>query len=168
MRKALATLALALALTLSFAVPSHAQTTYSSNTAFYCDMASGYPVTSFEQFSCRGITYKNTDVTTALEFFFQGGIPRNWVELYQTTPLVYGQGAVLEVTAFTLPNPLQPEPGVITTPGRFAFNWTMTDEAGGVHTGTVSGTWENFHVCGGRGCRWWAPELISNSITITK
>jgi hypothetical protein len=109
MRKVLATLALVLAL--CFAIPSHAQTTYLSETPFYCDMASAQPLTSFTQFSCRGITYKNPDGTTALQYYFQGGIPRNWVDLYQTSPLIYGQGTVTEVTTFTLPNPLRPKRG---------------------------------------------------------
>jgi len=163
MKKPLALAALAVL----FAVPSHAQTTYSSDTRFYCDMASAQPITSFQQFSCRGITYDNANGTVALEYYFQGGIPRNWFDLYQSSPLTYGQGTVTQVTTFTLPSPLRPEPGVTTVPGQFAFNWTMTDENGVVHTGTVSGTWFNQQVCGGRGCYWWAPKLLSNSITIS-
>jgi hypothetical protein len=47
---------LAVAVLLSFvAVSANAQTTYSSTAPFVCDAASRYPVTSFYQFSCRGI-----------------------------------------------------------------------------------------------------------------
>jgi len=140
-------------------------TTYSSNTPFYCDAASAQPITSFQQFSCRGITYDDPDGTVALEYFFQGGIPRNWFELFNASPSFSGQGTVTQ-TNFTLPNPVRPEPGVTTVPGQFAVNWTMTDTNGVVHTGLVSGTWVNHQQCGGRGCYWWQPRLLSNSITI--
>jgi hypothetical protein len=152
-------------------IAAKAQTTYSSNytsnTPFYCDAASAQPLTSFQQFSCRGIVYDNANHTVALEYSFQGGIPRNWYDLYQTNPPISGQslGTVTE-TQFTLPSPIRPEAGVTTIPGQFAFKFTMTDAKGVLHSGTVSGTWVNYQVCGGRGCYWWIPKLLSNSITI--
>jgi hypothetical protein len=161
MKKMFAVLALLFAT--SLIVTAQSTTTYSSNTPFYCQPSSAQPIQSFQLFNCRGITYKNADGTTALEYFFSG-YP-NWFELWQPTFFGQAQQSVTLVD-FTLPNPVRPQPGVVTTPGTFAFNWALTDANGASHTGSVSGTWVNHQQCGGRGCYWWQPELLSNSITI--
>jgi hypothetical protein len=167
--KRLSAVAFVIAFALAFAIPSHAQTvTYSSNTPFYCRMASAQPLTSFEQFDCVAINYDNPDGTLALSFYFNANTPERWFNYYRANPLTYGEayGAITGPTAFTLPVPLRPEPGVTTIPGQFTFNFTVPDRNGLMHTGTVTGTWMNYQVCGGRGCYWWAPKLLSNSITV--
>lgn len=146
---------------LVMSLPMFAQTTYTSTNHFICDMASLYPVTSFNQFSCRGITYHDASNTLMVEYFFRGS--PNWFDLYTANGYVVRPPAsqsnyLTQLTAFT-----QPANG---GPGTFAFHWTLTDAAGTVHTGAVSGTWEDITICGGRGCRWHAPDLLSNTITI--
>ena len=146
---------------LAMSLPMCAQTTYSSSTPFICDMASVYPITSFNQFSCRGITYHDTTNTLEIEYFFRGS--PNWFDLYMANggvlrPPVLGEEYITQLTAFT--------PSANGQPGTYAFNWTLTDTNNVVHTGTVSGTWQDIRICGGRGCLWHAPQLLSNKITI--
>jgi hypothetical protein len=148
---------------LSLSLPVKAQSTYpvtyKGTANFVCDAASAYPVTSFGQFSCRGIRFYDANNVLAGSYYFM-----NFFRFLLYTvngdvaaPLP-GWGQNTGVTHFT-------QPGT-NSPGTFAFNWTITDANNVVHTGSVSGTWKNFLICGGRGCRWWAPELVTNSITI--
>jgi hypothetical protein len=115
-----------------------------------------------DQFSCRGVSFYDANKALAGTYYFQYTV-RNWFDLYTVNgdvarPSVLGTDYITAVTGFT-------EPGT-NGPGTFAFTWTLTDANNVVHTGSVAGTWVNFHICGGRGCRWWAPELVTNSITI--
>jgi hypothetical protein len=139
---------------------SRAQTTYPAThngaADFICDAASVYPVTSFSQFSCRGVSFYGANNGLAGTYYFQY-TTRNWFDL----PPVLGSDYIVEVTGFTQPY-TSTSP---VTPGTFAFNWTLTDAHNVVHTGLVSGLWINVHVCGGKSC-WYHPELLSNSITI--
>lgn len=143
------------------AVSAFGQTTYTSTKPFICDMASAHPVTSFSQFSCRGITIHDANNTLQVEYFFRDS--PNWFDLYTANgdvvrPPQTGTNYMTQLTTFTDPASGQP--------GTYAFNWTLTDAAGTVHTGRASGTWQDVQICGGRGCYWHAPELLSNSITI--
>jgi hypothetical protein len=156
-------LSLALVL-LSLAPAASAATTYpvtyTGAANFVCDAASAYPVTSFGQFSCRGVRFYDANNVMAGYYYFMNF---SRFLLYTVNgdvaaPLP-GWGQNTGVTNIT-------EPGT-NSPGTFAFNWTQTDANNVVHTGSVSGTWKNFLLCGGRGCRWWAPELVTNSITLT-
>jgi hypothetical protein len=137
--------------------------TYNGSANFVCDAASLHPVTSIYQFSCRGINFYDANNAFAGTYYFR---VVNWFLLYTVNPVngdvagpaVQASGFPIAVTGFTLPS------GNI--PGTFAFNWTWTDANKVVHTGSVSGTWENFQICGGRGCQYWAPKLVTNAITI--
>jgi hypothetical protein len=134
--------------------------TYNGSANFVCDAASAHPVTSIYQFSCRGVSFYDANNALAGTYYFR---VVNWFDLYTVNgdvarPPVQGTNFPIEVTGFTLPS--------ATGPGTFAFNWTLTDANKVVHTGSVSGTWVNFQICGGRGCYWWAPKLVTNSITI--
>jgi hypothetical protein len=147
---------------------SRAQTTYPAThngaADFICDAASVYPVTSFSQFSCRGVSFHGANNALAGTYYFQY-TTRNWFDLYTVNgdvarPPVLGRDFIVEVTGFTQPNT---STGPVT-PGTFAFNWTLTDAHNVAHIGSVSGLWVNVHVCGGKSC-WYHPELLSNSIT---
>jgi hypothetical protein len=143
MRKAL----LLFATVVLFGVAAKAQT-YSEPAPFVCDAASLHPVTSFYQFDCRGIKLADSTGTVVGSFFF-------------------GLGKV----TVTLPGiPYPPTNNNITnlnyfTANTFSFDWEEEDANGVLHTGTASGTWEDFVICGGRGCQYHAPKLLTFSTT---
>jgi hypothetical protein len=157
----LALVVTALAPTASAATTS--PVTYNGSANFVCDAASLHPVTSIYQFSCRGINFYDANNVFAGTYYFK---VVSWFLLYTVNPLNGdvarpagpASGFPIAVTGFTMPS------GNI--PGTFAFTWTWTDANNVVHTGSVSGTWVNIQICGGRGCQYWAPKLVTNSITI--
>jgi len=140
-------------------VSLHAQTTYNTTTPFVCNAASAHPVTSFYQFECRGMNWKDMSGSVLAEYFIYGYN----VAVEASMPLVpfndFRQSTV-QLTNFT-----QPANG---NPGTYAFNWTTVDSSGGTHLGRASGTWQDTVVCGGRGCYWHAPKLITQSLTINQ
>jgi len=141
------------------AVSAFGQTTYSTDTPFVCNAASAHPVTSFYQFTCRGMTWKDASGNVLAEYFIYGGY--NEAAVYATAPPVSFndfRNSTLQITSFS-----QPANG---NPGTYSFDWTTVDPNGVSHSGSASGTWVDFVICGGRGCYWHAPKLVSNSITI--
>jgi hypothetical protein len=142
-------------LMLSFvAVSAKAQSTHSSPAPFVCDAASLHPVTSFYQFQCRGIKLANSSGTVVGSFFL---FSNEHVEVALTTipypPDTY-DSHVTAVDSFTVGNP-----------GTFQFEWQEEDANGVFHTGTASGTWEDYVICGGRGCQYHAPKLLTFTTT---
>jgi hypothetical protein len=134
--------------------------TYTGKANFICAAASAAPVTSFSQFSCGGINFYDANNVSAgtYSFSYTTRFALYTVNGEVAQPPVQGSNAITALTGFTTPS--------ATSPGTFAFTWTLTDANNAVHTGSVSGTWVNYHICGGRGCAWWAPELVTNAITI--
>lgn len=144
---------LAVAVLLSFgAVSANAQTTYSSPSPFICDMASRYPVTSFYQFSCRGIKLTSSGNVVGSFYLFSSGEVQIAVPNIPYPPDIY-DSYVTHLDSFTEPNG--------SNPGTFKFEWQEEDANGVFHTGTASGTWVDQVICGGRGCAWHAPELLT-------
>jgi len=139
------------------AVGAKAQTTYVSHSAFTCDMASHYPVISFYQFSCRGIKLANSEGTVLGNFY--------WFSNENVEVFVPGlthepdnfESYITKVVSFT-----EPRTG---DPGTFQFEWQQLDANNVLHRGTASGTWEDRVICGGRGCQWHAPKLLTFSTT---
>jgi len=144
-------------LVLALAVSAFGQTTYSTDTSFVCNAASAHPVTSFYQFTCRGMNWKDSSGNVLAEYFIYG---YNVAVEATVPPVAFNdfRQSTVQLTTFT-----QPANG---NPGTYGFDWTTVDPSGVSHSGSASGTWVDFVICGGRGCYWHAPKLLSNSITI--
>lgn len=144
-----------------FWLSAKAQTTYSMPSPFLCSAASRYPVTQFHQFSCRGIQMADSTGKIVGSFFFTAAYetvevslpgvpwPPNTYESYMTAPIP---------VSFTTPSG--------NNPSTFEFNWQDVDANGVLHTGTASGTWRDQVICGGSGCAWHAPKLLTFSTTV--
>jgi hypothetical protein len=146
-----------------FAVSAKAQT-YSSPAPFTCDAASLHPVTSFYQFNCRGIrlaTWTTSTLSVVGTFFLFNTGSRVEVVLppnISPDPGDYFNSTVTQLDSFTEPSRDQP--------GTFEFEWQQ-DNADESHvTGTASGTWEDYVICGGRGCQYHAPKLLTFTTTV--
>lgn len=124
-----------------------------ASSTFVCDAASRYPVTSFYQFECRGIRLADSSGKVVGSFFLF-----RVSEIGISLPgIVYDpyDSYVTKLDSFTEPNG--------NTPGTFQFEWQADN---GAHTGTASGTWVDFVICGGRGCQWHAPKLLTFQTTV--
>ena len=152
------------------AVSAKAQTTYqASNTPFVCDAATLARVPlSWSMFACRGLIYKDASGNQVADLFFWGS---GRIEVFTPSWTMGPYTSSLSLTNFTPPDPEYC--GVINqfcksgvTPGAFSFTWSGTDANGVQHSGSVSGTWINQQVCGGRGCQYYHPYLESAALTL--
>jgi hypothetical protein len=142
-------------LMLSFvAVSAKAQTTYSSPEPFVCSAASLHPVTSFYQFSCRGIKLATNGNVVGSFFFYSSRVQVSLPNIAYPS----NDNFITNLDSFSEPS--------ATGPGTFRFDWQEEDANGVLHTGTASGTWIDYAICGGRGCQYHAPELLTFSTTI--
>lgn len=157
------------ALMLLWACTLRAQTTYPMDkTPFVCNAVTMVSIEMpFGDFNCRGVFYNSGDI----ELFFNGGSGSLQVSSKSGGWLAYGK---LTETSFTQSNPYScpvKMPGYITgcpagtIPGTFSFTWSATDANKVVHTGSVSGTWENIQYCGGERC-WYHPTLETAPLTL--
>jgi hypothetical protein len=163
---AVASLMLALGPCLSVEAQTTYPATYTGTVNYVCHAASLRPVTSFDQFDCWGINFFDHENVMAGTYYFRDDVA-NYFNLYTVNgdaaqPTQYLISHITQLTGFTEPNTSTTP----VTPGTFSFTWTVTDADSVVHTGSVSGTWINKQICGGRGCQYWAPQLVSNSITM--
>lgn len=134
------------------AVSAKAQSTYPSPSSFVCDAASRYPVTSFYQFSCRGIKLASGGKVVGSFFLFNAEAVQVALPNIPYPPDTF-DSYVTHLDSFT-----DPSGG---NPGTFQFEWQEEDASGVLHTGNASGTWVDHVICGGRGCQWHAPELLT-------
>jgi hypothetical protein len=144
-----------------FAISAFSQNVYTTTTPFVCNAASAHPITSFYQFTCRGMTWKDTSGNVLAEYFIYGGY--NEAAVYATVPPVSFndfRNSTLQITSFS-----QPANG---NHGAYSFDWTTVDPSGVSHSGSASGTWEDHVICGGRGCYWHAPKLLTQILTINQ
>jgi hypothetical protein len=133
-----------------FAISAKAQS-YSEPAPFICDAASLHPVTSFYQFSCRGIRLERDGDVVGSFFFYSSRVQVSLPSI--TFPL--SDNFITKLDSFSVGNP-----------GTFQFEWQEEDANGVLHTGTASGTWEDYVICGGRGCQYHAPKLLTFTTTI--
>ena len=151
-----------LLLSLAMSLPLFAQTTYTGQSNFVCSAASPHPVQYAYQFTCRGIPLADapasniTGVPTS--YFFSVSYDYLDTNIPQLAPWPSSNNANMNVTLFGVPNG--------TDPGQLQFTDTFTDGNGVNHNATVKATWVDQTICGGRGCYWHAPKLLTNSITI--
>jgi hypothetical protein len=134
-----------------------AQTTYYSPSPFRCDAASLHPVVSFYQFSCRGIKLADSTGNIVGSFFlFSNEAVQVALPNIPYPPDIF-DSYVTKVDFFTTPSD--------GNPGTISFDWQVEDANGVFHTGTASGTWVDYVICGGRGCQWHAPKLLTFTTT---
>jgi len=132
-------------------------TTYHSPSPFICDAASLRPVAYFSQFSCRGI--KLADSTGSIDgsfFLFSNETVQVALSNIPYPPDTF-DSYVTKVDSFTTPSG--------GNPGTISFDWQVEDANGVFHTGTASGTWVDYVICGGRGCQYHAPKLLTFTTT---
>jgi hypothetical protein len=141
---------------LAMSLPLCAQTSYSLPSPFYCDAASRYPVTSFYQFSCRGIKLASSGNVVGSFFLFSSGAVQIALPNIPYPPDTF-DSYVTKLDSFTDPHG--------SSPGTFQFDWQEEDANGVFHTGRASGTWVDYVICGGRGCAWHAPKLLTFTTT---
>lgn len=138
-------------LVLLLSLSAFAQTTYTMPGTFVCDAASVYPVQYFSQFDCRGIKLEDSTETVIGDFFL---FNPNEIEIGLPG---FTANPYLSKTTSSPAGPL---------PSTFQFTWQATDTNGVTHTGTATVTWQDHRICGGRGCYWHAPKLLSFQTTV--
>lgn len=134
-----------------------AQTTYHGQLDFVCDAASAHPVQYYSQFTCRGIALYDSSGNNVGSYYFSTYYGYLRVNLPGIAPWPSSNDTITKIDAFSIP---------MSQPGDLHFEAVFTDAHGVTHSATVSATWKDFVMCGGRGCYWHAPELLSNSLTI--
>jgi hypothetical protein len=149
-----------------FAVPTKAQT-YTTNTPFPCHGASlqqyWYETLKLDGFNCWGIEVYDDSGTPKATYYFNGQ-SANRFEVY-----IPGQnGFSVAYGTFIGTSFTDPKPGctIAACAGKFEFTWSGPDTNGVQHSGSVSGEWVNYQICGGRGCQYWAPKLLSSALTL--
>ncbi len=151
-----------LLLSLAMSLPLFAQTTYTGQANFVCSAASAHPVQYAYQFTCRGIPLPGERASTVqgvpTSYYFSTSYDYLDVNIPNVAPWPSSNNANLNITLFGVPNG--------TDPGQLQFTDSFTDANGVTHSVTVNATWIDHVICGGRGCYWHAPELLTNSITI--
>ena len=152
------------------AISAKAQTTYVGTVPKVCDPYNFQPIQNAYQFQCRGIQLSTEPGGPIVGSFY---LFTSFVEVYvpglSVTPNGYFDNSHT-VTSFTLPVPnnwVSGEPPVPTTPGTISWTWQELNAVDGkMWTGTAQATWMSWHICGGRGCQYWAPKLLSFSVTV--
>jgi hypothetical protein len=141
-------------LTALCAIGLSAQNTFTMPGTFSCDAVSLYPITSFYQFDCRGVPFNDSNgVRVGQVFWFSfGHFFWTFADIAQPTT-----NPVAKLDSFTVPSN--------GSPGTFQVEWQLKDANGLYHFGVWSGTWQNVRPCGGRGCQYWRPQLLSGQTT---
>lgn len=150
-----------LLLFLAMSLPLFAQTTYQLGTnyggsTFICSMASRYKITSPYQFNCNGVPLlDNGGNVGSVQIENAGG----WIQVH--APGIAEPNQYLE-------SKLVPDMSQCSTPnggpGKVVFNFQITDASGSTFHGTVSAPWDDDLICGGRGCQWYAPKLLTTPV----
>jgi hypothetical protein len=147
---------------LVMSLPMFAQTTYQLGTnyggsTFVCSMASRFPITSPYQFNCNVVPLLNNGTQVgSVQIENAGG----WIQVHApgiAEPQQYLESKLSpDMSQFSLPNS--------AGPGKVVFNYEITDANNNVFHGTVSAPWDNRLICGGRGCQYYAPQLLTTPV----
>lgn len=160
-------------LLLAMSLPLFAQSTYQLGTnntpgTFVCSMASVYPIQSPYEFNCNGVPLLSNGVVVGRVQIMNGG---GWAQVHApgiAEPQQYLQSRlVADESKFVLPQPPQSQTGCQineTTPGNVVFNYQITDANGSVFHGTFTAPWFDKRIAGGRGCVWYAPNLLTTPV----
>ena len=148
-------------LILAMSMPLFAQTTYQlgtnySGSTFICSTASRYTITSPYQFNCNGVPLlQNGSKVGSVQIENAGG----WIQVH--APGIAEPNQYLE-------SKLEPDMSQWSSPnggqGKVVFNFQVTDSSGNTFHGTVSAPWNDALICGGRGCQWYAPQLLTTPL----
>lgn len=149
-------------LLLAMSMPLVAQTTYTGKSNFVCSAVSAHPVQYAYQFTCRGIPFPDAPASTVqgvpTSFYFSTSYDYLDVNIPEVAPWPSSNNANMNITLFGVPNG--------NDPGQLQFTDTFTDGNDVNHNATVKATWVDHIICGGRGCYWHAPELLTSEVTI--
>ena len=149
-------------LILAMSMPLFAQTTYQLGTnyggaTFVCSAASRYSISSPYQFNCNGVPLlENGANVGSVQIENAGG----WVQVHApgiSDPQPYLESKLAaDMSQFSLPNS--------AGPGKVVFNFQITDANNNVFHGTITVPWNDKLECGGRGCQWYAPQLLTTPV----
>jgi hypothetical protein len=149
-------------LILAMSLPLCAQTTYQlgtnhSGSTFICSAASRYVITSPYQFNCNVVPLlENSTQVGSVQIMNAGG----WVQVHApgiAEPNQYLESKLApDLSQFSLPNS--------AGPGKVVFVFQITDANNNVFHGTITAPWDDKLLCGGRGCIWFAPELLTTPV----
>ena len=149
-------------LILAMSMPLSAQTPYqlgtnSGGSTFVCSMASRYSIQSPYQFNCNGIPLlENGGNVGSVQIENAGG----WIQVHApgiVEPQQYLESKLVpDMSQFSLPN--------AAGPGKVVFKFQITDANSNVFHGTVTAPWNDDLICGGRGCQWYAPRLLTTPV----
>lgn len=144
---------------LAMSMPMCAQTTYQLGTnyggsTFICQAASRYAISSPYQFNCNGVPLlENGTKVGSVQIENAGG----WIQVHApgiADPNQYLESKLApDMSQFSLPNS--------AGPGKVVFSFQITDANNNVFHGTVTAPWNDYLICGGRGCQWYAPQLLT-------
>lgn len=153
-------IALSLLFLLSFGAFAFTQTTMTVGRDFRCDATSAQPIQAFNQFQCRGVLLNQNGVQVDSMFWLNSaGVPEEWWLGGSVFPSSPYNGAITQVTRFSLPKPAGNLPcnGQSPLNGTVTFSVEFTDNNGIEHKGTFSGNWGQYHGCNRFG--WYYPVL---------
>jgi hypothetical protein len=153
---------------LLLSMSAFAQTTFTVGSNFHCDAASAQPIFSFSEFQCRGVPLYQGSALVDWMYWLNSSRPEEWWlggGLYTSSPY---QGSITQVTQFSLPtlNGILACGGSTPLDGTLTFTVEFTDNAGVGHTGTFSGNWGEYKICGRYA--WYLPVLQTGDTLTVK
>ena len=152
-------------LILAMSLPLFAQTTYQLGTnyggsTFICSAASRYPISSPYQFNCNVVPLMENG-TKVGSVQIENAV--GWIQVHApgiADPNQYLESKLApDMSQFSLPNSVGP--------GKVVFNFQITDANNNVFHGIITAPWNDLLICGGRGCQWYAPQLLTTPVAGT-
>jgi hypothetical protein len=131
--------------------------TFTQSGQFTCDAASAHPIQYAYQFTCRGVPLLDSYGNPAGNGFFS--VSYNYFRVNLSGfPSPDSNTSISRIDSFTVPSD--------SAPGTIQFEAVFTDANNVTHNATVSATWVDHVICGGRGCYWHNPLLLTSTTTI--
>lgn len=150
---------------------SKSQTYTLANPPFtHCNLESAYPIQYITQFQCNMPMVDESGNMVGNFLWRQDGIVEVNLPSVEAYPGDHYYNYWKEVS-FTMDVCVQtysPSGPSCSQPGTFSFSWQQYNYPSGVIvTGIAKGTWEDAVACGGRGCVWHYPRILTFQTTVS-